>query len=115
MAVGQKGNSRPAGTEPAAGLLIRVRERGPGIKNLRAILDGRYDSTTGLGVGILGAKRLMDTFHVETTGHGTIIELGKSLPPNAPNSAERKSSACAAWTPSPPSPSPAKAPSQPRR
>ena len=40
-----------AGTSP--GLLIRVHERGPGIKDLQAILDGRYDSSTGLGVGIL--------------------------------------------------------------
>ena len=35
---------------------------GPGIADLDAILDGRYRSTTGMGLGIIGARRLMDRF-----------------------------------------------------
>ena len=65
---------------PPPGLLIRVRERGPGINDLRAILEGRYDSPTGLGVGILGAKRLMDQFDVETSEGGVTIAMVKWLP-----------------------------------
>ena len=41
-------SSRP-GAAPA--LVIRVRERGPGIRDLQAILDGEYVSTTGPGPG----------------------------------------------------------------
>src|SRR5262245_53022908 len=40
--------------------LIRVSDRGPGVKDLQAVLDGRYTSPTGMGVGIAGARRLMD-------------------------------------------------------
>src|ERR1700685_1713077 len=43
-------------TGPA--LLIRVSDRGRGFKNLQAVLDGRYISTTGMGVGVVGARRL---------------------------------------------------------
>ena len=67
-----------AGTSP--GLLIRVQERGPGIKDLQAILDGRYDSSTGLGVGILGAKRLMDQFEIGSSENGVTVTMVKGLP-----------------------------------
>src|ERR1700675_4392748 len=33
-------------------LVIRVRERGAGIKELQSILDGQYVSPSGLGIGI---------------------------------------------------------------
>ena len=61
-------------------MLIRVRERGPGIKDLQAILDGRYDSPTGLGLGILGAKRLMDQFEIESSEGGATVTMVKGLP-----------------------------------
>lgn len=65
---------------PLPGLLIRVQERGPGIKDLQAILDGQYDSSTGLGVGILGAKRLMDQFEIGLSANGVTITMVKGLP-----------------------------------
>ena len=65
--------------------IIRISDRGPGIPNLPAILAGHYQSATGLGVGLLGARRLMDAFRADSVpGHGTTIELGKALPPHAP-------------------------------
>lgn len=65
-------------------LVIKVQDRGPGIPNLTAILDGRYVSPTGMGLGLIGAKRLMDRFEVETTeGKGTTVVLGKLLPGHA--------------------------------
>ena len=41
---------------------IASTDDGPGIPNLPTILDGRYRSATGMGVGIIGARRLMDRF-----------------------------------------------------
>src|SRR5512142_238200 len=65
-------------------LSIRVYDEGPGIKNLDAILNGRYVSRTGMGLGILGAKRLMDTFSIESrVGEGTTVLTGKLIPPRA--------------------------------
>ena len=36
--------------------------RGPASPNLRRVLAGRYRSATGMGLGIVGARRLMDHF-----------------------------------------------------
>jgi len=67
------------------GLVIRISDRGKGILNLPSILAGTYKSATGMGVGLLGARRLMDTFRADTVpGHGTTIELGRALPAQAP-------------------------------
>jgi signal transduction histidine kinase/CheY-like chemotaxis protein len=66
---------------PAPGLLIRVLERGSGINDLQAILEGEYISSTGLGLGIIGAKRLMDQFAIESrTGVGATVSMSKTLP-----------------------------------
>jgi anti-sigma regulatory factor (Ser/Thr protein kinase) len=42
--------------------VAQVRDDGPGIKDVQAILDGRYHSSTGMGLGILGARRLTERF-----------------------------------------------------
>jgi signal transduction histidine kinase/CheY-like chemotaxis protein len=61
-------------------LLIIVRDRGRGIADLPAVLAGSHKSATGMGVGLLGAQRLMDTFDI-TSGHtGTTVRLGKNVP-----------------------------------
>jgi signal transduction histidine kinase len=68
-----------SGTTPA--FVIRIRERGPGIKDLQQILDGQYVSSSGLGLGIAGARRLMDRFAIESLpGAGATVLLAKSLP-----------------------------------
>jgi signal transduction histidine kinase/CheY-like chemotaxis protein len=62
-------------------LVVTLRDKGKGILNLDEILSGKYVSQTGMGMGILGAKRLMDRFQVETQpGKGTIIVLEKRIP-----------------------------------
>jgi len=61
-------------------LMVILRDNGKGISNLDEIVDGRYVSRTGMGLGILGARRLMDHFQIETTGQGTTIVLGKKIP-----------------------------------
>lgn len=66
---------------PPMGLAIRIRERGPGIRDLEAILDGRHVSQSGMGVGIVGARRLMDRFEIEThEPGGSCVTMAKYLP-----------------------------------
>ena len=63
---------------------IRVWDRGPGIANLDAIIGGRYESSTGMGLGIVGAKRLMDAFDIDSApGRGTSVILRKLMPRRA--------------------------------
>jgi signal transduction histidine kinase/CheY-like chemotaxis protein len=62
-------------------LEIRISDKGNGIANLPAVLSGAHTSQTGMGVGIRGAQRLMDQFHIESTpDNGTIVVLLKILP-----------------------------------
>jgi signal transduction histidine kinase len=67
---------------PPPSLVARVVDRGPGIARLKDVLDGRYVSSTGLGIGVLGAQRLSDTFSATSSPNaGTEIIIGKRLPP----------------------------------
>jgi signal transduction histidine kinase/CheY-like chemotaxis protein len=67
------------GSGPPA-FLIRISDRGPGVPDVQAILDGRYTSPTGMGIGLAGARRLMDRFTIESApGVGTTVLLGKEL------------------------------------
>ena len=61
--------------------VISVTDSGPGITNLPDILDGKYVSRTGLGKGIIGTKRLMDHFEIDSSPSGTQVQAGKLLPP----------------------------------
>jgi len=62
-------------------LLIRVSDRGPGIADLSAIMEGRYRSSTGMGMGIVGARRLVDQFDIRSApARGTEVVLKKLLP-----------------------------------
>lgn len=73
------------GSAPQQRFAVTVRDRGSGIANLEAILEGRYTSRSGLGRGIAGSRRLMDDFRIESrSSQGTSVFLGKILPPTAP-------------------------------
>jgi signal transduction histidine kinase len=66
-------------------LVIRIEDEGPGIDRLDVVLSGGYRSATGLGLGILGARRLMDACDITTVkGLGTKVVLKKTLPVDAP-------------------------------
>jgi signal transduction histidine kinase len=65
-------------------LLIRISDHGPGIPMLQDVLDGQYTSPTGMGMGILGAHRLMDQCDIQTSSRGTTVTLKKLLPRHAP-------------------------------
>jgi len=73
------------GTGRPQSFLVRLSDRGPGIEDVPAILDGRFRSRTGMGLGIAGARRLMDDFRVTSQpGEGTTVLLGKKIPVDAP-------------------------------
>ena len=70
-------------------LLIEISDDGPGIANLDDILDGRYQSRTGMGLGIVGARRLMDRFEIASEpGRGTMVSIAKRLVQPPPTAAE---------------------------
>jgi len=63
---------------------IIVRDRGPGISDLDAVLSGRRKSPNGMGIGLIGARRLMDDFAiVSKPNEGTTVRMHKALPVNA--------------------------------
>jgi signal transduction histidine kinase len=63
---------------------VKISDKGPGIADVQAILDGQYRSKSGMGLGILGARRLMGHFTIESrAGKGTTVEVGHDLPHRA--------------------------------
>lgn len=62
---------------------VSISDSGPGIGNLDEILEGRYHSQTGMGLGILGTRRLMDDFDIQSKASGTSVVMRKRLPPAA--------------------------------
>ena len=78
---GGKVTFRLEGTTLPQLLTVEVTDRGPGIPDVPAVLEGRYDSDTGMGLGIAGTRRLMDRFFITSTpGQGTTVAFGKFLP-----------------------------------
>lgn len=68
---------------PTQMFVMTVTDTGKGIPNLSEILDGRYVSKTGLGLGLIGTRRLMEHFSIQSSPIGTRAEIGKSLPPGS--------------------------------
>jgi signal transduction histidine kinase/CheY-like chemotaxis protein len=65
--------------------VIRIGDSGPGIANLQEILEGRYASRTGMGIGLIGARRLVDQCEIHSDPkEGTKITLRKIMPRHAP-------------------------------
>lgn len=80
-AFGYGGSGKVTFSLEGRALGVVVEDHGPGIDQIDAILAGTYRSSTGMGIGIAGAKRLMDAFAVETArGKGTRISAQKALP-----------------------------------
>src|SRR5437588_9519688 len=68
---------------PDFGFQVTARDDGPGIDEatLRSIMRGRYQSASGLGVGLAGTRKLMDEFDIQTQpGEGTRVTLIKWMP-----------------------------------
>ena len=62
------------------GLLVIASDKGPGIVDVRKVMEDGYTTSGGLGAGLPGVKRLMDDFKIETVlGEGTTISASKLL------------------------------------
>ncbi|SDN38744.1 serine/threonine-protein kinase RsbT [Psychrobacillus sp. OK028] len=62
------------------GLLVIASDKGPGIPDVRKVMEDGYTTSGGLGAGLPGVKRLMDDFKIETVlGEGTTISATKLL------------------------------------
>jgi serine/threonine-protein kinase RsbT len=68
---GQNGSARP-------GIQIIARDQGPGIRDVAQAMQYGYSTRKGLGVGLPGAKWLMDEFDIASeVGRGTTITMRK--------------------------------------
>jgi serine/threonine-protein kinase RsbT len=66
------------------GIQVIARDEGPGIENLELALQDGYTSGSGLGLGLPGARRLVDDFEIETApGQGTKVTLVMWARPNS--------------------------------
>ena len=70
----------PDHRSPGFVLRIVVSDGGQGIPHIDDIWSGTYQSKTGMGIGMIGARRLMDRLDVETSDEGTRVTLVKHLP-----------------------------------
>lgn len=65
-------------SEGKTGLCLIFQDTGPGIANLDLAMTDGYTSKNGLGLGLTGARRLMDEFELSSTlGFGTTVAVTK--------------------------------------
>ncbi len=65
---------------PYAGVRVTARDTGPGIPDVDQALGDGYSTYHGLGLGLPGARRLMDEFQVDSeVGRGTTVTMTKWL------------------------------------
>jgi serine/threonine-protein kinase RsbT len=58
------------------GLRLTFEDQGPGIPDVRLALSDGYSTGTGLGMGLGGAKRLVNQFEIDSRpGQGTRVTL----------------------------------------
>ena len=60
------------------GIRLTFEDHGPGIADLQQALQDGFTTGTGLGMGLGGAKRLMNDFHIESRpGEGTKVTIAR--------------------------------------
>lgn len=58
------------------GLKLLFQDQGPGIPNIELAMTDGWTSGTGLGLGLTGARRLVNEFDIESTvGQGTRVTI----------------------------------------
>ncbi|WP_156661082.1 ATP-binding protein [Mycobacterium sp. 852002-51163_SCH5372311] len=73
-----------ADREGRTALVVRAEDDGPGIADIDRAMEEGYSTGRGLGLGLPGARRLMDRLLVESTlGQGTVVEMWKWVPARA--------------------------------
>jgi serine/threonine-protein kinase RsbT len=66
------------GTNGRQGIEVVASDDGPGIANVELALQDGYTTGGGLGLGLPGARRLVDEFELQTApGEGTTVRLVK--------------------------------------
>jgi serine/threonine-protein kinase RsbT len=69
---------RPIDDANRYGLVVIATDKGPGIRDLEAALRDDFSGRGGLGLGLPGARRLMDDFEVESDADtGTTVTMRK--------------------------------------
>jgi serine/threonine-protein kinase RsbT len=68
---------RPVENTNRYGLTVIAIDEGSGIRNVEAALRDDYSGRGGLGLGIPGARRLMDDFTIESDADGTTVTMTK--------------------------------------
>jgi serine/threonine-protein kinase RsbT len=70
-----------ADREGRKALVVHAEDEGPGIADIERAMEDGYSTGRGLGMGLPGARRLMDRLVVESVlGGGTVIEMWKWVP-----------------------------------
>lgn len=60
------------------GIVVIASDRGPGIPDIHLAMQDGWSTTRSLGLGLPGARRLMDEFDIQSTvGKGTVITMRK--------------------------------------
>jgi serine/threonine-protein kinase RsbT len=60
------------------GLVVVARDEGPGIADVALAMQDGYSTGNSLGLGLPGARRLMDEFEIESNvGRGTTVRMTK--------------------------------------
>ena len=73
-----------ADREGRKALVVRAEDDGPGIADIERAMEDGYSTGRGLGMGLPGARRLMDRLIVESAlGRGTVVEMWKWVPARA--------------------------------
>jgi serine/threonine-protein kinase RsbT len=72
---------RPLEGEGRTGIELQFTDRGPGIPSIPQALEMGYSTSGGLGMGLPGAKRLMDEMDIQSAvGRGTAVTVKKWRP-----------------------------------
>ncbi|MGE6257933.1 anti-sigma regulatory factor [Heyndrickxia sporothermodurans] len=62
------------------GLKIIAKDNGPGIQDIRKVMEDGFSTSGGLGAGLPGVKRLMDEFDIDSKpNEGTTVITTKWL------------------------------------
>ena len=62
-------------------LMVQSIDDGPGIADIEQALEDGFSTSSGLGLGLPGSRRLMDDFDLQSTlGAGTTVTMWKWLP-----------------------------------
>lgn len=66
-----------------SGIVVIARDKGPGIPDIKLAMQDGYSTGKSMGLGLPGAKRLMDEFEIiSEVGRGTKVTMKKWVQKN---------------------------------